>query len=104
MTRLPFFLRICFFSLCFITCAFGEGEESSAFGKVTSKSSSAITVTTEDKKNPNVTFVIDENTSISRGRTKITVEAIESGEMARVVGMVKGDQKIATSITVRQKP
>lgn len=103
MHRIHSFILIllCAFS---VPATLAQGEEASAIGKVASKSASAIIITTDEKKNTSVTFVVDDKTVILRGRTTITIQAVESGEMARVVGIAKDGQKIATSITVLAKP
>jgi hypothetical protein len=81
-----------------------QGASVDTVGKVTTKSASSISIATPDKKNPILTFVIDQNTTITRGRAATTIQAVEEGELARVVAEKKDGQQVATMITVRDKP
>lgn len=73
-------------------------------GKVMAKSSTSITIATDDKKNPSITFVVNDKTQVRRARSPISVEAVEVGELAGVVGKKEGDQLLATVIETRAKP
>ena len=73
-------------------------------GRVTARSATALSLSVGDKKATVQTFVITEQTVIRRDRNPQTIEDIDVGEMAGIVGRKEGSQLIATSIVLRAKP
>lgn len=96
-------LAITLLSLTAVPLAFAEGEETTASGKVTARSSSSISLATDDKANPVKTFVINDKTQVQRARAAISIEAVEVGELAGVIAKNEGGQLIATVIQTRAK-
>ncbi len=104
MTR--FLLLIVSFALLGLVAvprAAAQDEDITVAGQVTAKSGASISIATGDKKNPTQTFVVNDQTVVRRARAPITIEAVEVGEMAGVVGRKVDGQLIATVIETRAK-
>jgi Domain of unknown function (DUF5666) len=83
--------------------ALAQGEDITAAGKVTAKSGTSISIATGDKQTPTQTFVVNDQTVVRRARAPITIEAVEVGELAGVVGKKVDGQLVATVIETRAK-
>ena len=87
-----------------LTSAQAQDDDVRAAGKVMAKSASSIPIATDDKKNPSITFAVNDKTQVNRARSPISIEAVDVGELAGVIGKKVGDQLIATRVETRAKP